>query len=401
MGGLRGRLTCALFLGATSLGLTVTSPLHADTAAADIFKRVAPAVVLIGIQGPGDSPAFGSGVVLTRDALIATNHHVVKDAKQIVILMSSEEVLSNVALVAEDPTHDLAILLAPGLVRNPPLLADSTKVEVGDDVLAIGHPEGLTHTLSKGLVSALRDLGNGRRFIQTTVPISLGSSGGPLLNMRGEVIGLTVGFLPEGQNLNFAIPSNDVRRLLNEAKAILKAAQERIAREKAEQEAAQRRAEEEARERQIAEAAAAKRAADDAAKRQRAEAEAAQRAGPTLAPIRLGRSNTPGMTATISLKAGDFPFRYHYLRLLQSKLSERWTPPPVATRIGEQATILVEIGSDGQIAEPVIVQSSGNRLYEQSTLRAIIEASPFPPLPTEYKRQGLRVGVSFVLEAER
>jgi hypothetical protein len=224
--------------------------------------------VIVVTQDADRKVGVASGVVLTRDALVATNHHVVDGAKEILIQTSSGETYSTVSVIAVDAPRDLAILFVPGLHRTSPPLADSNTIEVGEDVLAIGNPEGLAFTLSKGIVSGLRPPRDGRRSIQTTVPISLGSSGGPILNMRGEIIGLARSFLSEGQNLNFAVPSNDVRRLLNQALTDLRAAEERLARERAEEEAARLRAQEREREQRIVEAVAAKKAAEeDAAKR--------------------------------------------------------------------------------------------------------------------------------------
>jgi TonB family protein len=112
-------------------------------------------------------------------------------------------------------------------------------------------------------------------------------------------------------------------------------------------------------------------------------------------PIRLGRP-TPGPTTTgsISLDVGDFPFTY-YLRQIQAKISERWAPPRAAAAGGERTIVLFEIGRDGQIREPVLERSSGNTLYDQSALRAVLEASPFPPLPPEFKASSLRVHFGF------
>jgi S1-C subfamily serine protease len=102
-----------------------------------------------------------SGVVLTRGALVATNHHVVDGAKEILIQTSSGETFSGetfstVSVIAVDAPRDLAILVVPGLHLTPQPLADSNTIEVGEDVLAIGNPEGLALTLSKGIVSGLR-----------------------------------------------------------------------------------------------------------------------------------------------------------------------------------------------------------------------------------------------------
>jgi TonB family protein len=118
-------------------------------------------------------------------------------------------------------------------------------------------------------------------------------------------------------------------------------------------------------------------------------------ARPGVDPIRLGRPNAPTTsTGSIAVDASDFPFTY-YLRLIQSKIGERWAPPRAAATGGERVTVLFEIQRDGQVREPSVEKSSGNALYDQSALRAVTEASPFPPLPPEFKASSLRVHFGF------
>jgi len=120
---------------------------------------------------------------------------------------------------------------------------------------------------------------------------------------------------------------------------------------------------------------------------------AAARPGPE--PIRLGRPNVvTTSTGSIAVDASDFPFTY-YLRLIQSKIGERWSPPRAAAAGGERTVVLFEIQRDGQVREAVLERSSGNALYDQSAVRAVTEASPFPPLPPEFKASSLRVHFGF------
>jgi hypothetical protein len=109
--------------------------------------------------------------------------------------------VNEVSVVRTDGKEDLALLRVEERVMRPLTLAHTT-VAVGDVVYVVGNPQGLEGTFSQGIVSALR----GNSFVQITAPISHGSSGGPVLNARGEVIGVAVGAIEEGQNLNFAIP---------------------------------------------------------------------------------------------------------------------------------------------------------------------------------------------------
>ena len=123
-------------------------------------------------------------------------------------------------------------------------------------------------------------------------------------------------------------------------------------------------------------------------------------ARPGVDRVPLGRpDSTTRATASISLDVSDFPFTY-YLRQLQAKISERWTPPRGAAAGGERAVVVFEIGRDGQIKEPSVERSSGNAIYDQSALRAIMEASPFPPLPPEFRAPSLRVHFGFEFRPE-
>ena len=99
-------------------------------------------------------------------------------------------------------------------LTSKPLRVSGDKAETGDPVFVIGNPEGLEKTLSQGIVSGVRKL-DGRTLLQITSPISHGSSGGPVLNAKGEVEGVAVSMLTEGQNLNFAVPANAVIAFLS------------------------------------------------------------------------------------------------------------------------------------------------------------------------------------------
>jgi hypothetical protein len=117
------------------------------------------------------------------------------------------------SLVAIDASADLAVLKIPGLAAPPLKLGQSEDVAVGDAVYAIGNPEGLEGTFSEGIVSGIRTIG-ADKLLQITAPISPGSSGGPVINGRGDVVGVAVATFSEGQNLNFAIPSSYLASLL-------------------------------------------------------------------------------------------------------------------------------------------------------------------------------------------
>ena len=115
-----------------------------------------------------------------------------------------------------DPSHDIALLKIDAHGLPFVKLGNSNRMEIGERVVAIGNPLGLQNTVSDGLVSAWRE-GDGLKLMQVSVPLSNGSSGGPLFNLAGEVVGVTTASLAGGQNLNFAVPVNYVKSLLREA----------------------------------------------------------------------------------------------------------------------------------------------------------------------------------------
>ena len=166
--------------------------------------------------GDGDAQTpIGSGFFVdTR--YIATNHHVIKGREQVSVKSVGNQMEYTVEdIVVIDEKHDLAILRVSG--PNPPILSleNSDEIKIGETVYTVGNPIGLEGTVSKGIVSSIRDFGDGPR-IQIDAPISPGNSGGPVLNETGKVIGVSVsGFQGTGvQNLNFAVPSNYLKALL-------------------------------------------------------------------------------------------------------------------------------------------------------------------------------------------
>jgi hypothetical protein len=178
----------------------------------ELFKRLAPSVVVVeGREVKGDSvTALGSGVVIGPDQVV-TNRHVVDAADRWEVKQGERTWSASVTWV--DPDHDLALLKADGLQAPTVSSRLSPPVAVGERVYAIGTPEGLEQTLSEGIVSGLRDYEDGY-VIQTSAPISPGSSGGGLFDEEGRFVGITTFGLIEGQNLNFALPASWVQALL-------------------------------------------------------------------------------------------------------------------------------------------------------------------------------------------
>jgi hypothetical protein len=181
----------------------------------EIVQRIFSSVTLIICQDSHAQPvSLGSGFVVA-DETVATNLHVVEGASAgFVRLIGAPRKYAVSGIIGTDRAHDLALLSVPGVhVRSVPL-GDSKLTSVGDEVFAIGNPEGLEGTISQGIVSGIRGAGTDI-LLQITAPISPGSSGGPVVNLRGEVIGLAVATLKVGQNLNFAVPSVYLSQLLD------------------------------------------------------------------------------------------------------------------------------------------------------------------------------------------
>jgi hypothetical protein len=185
------------------------------TSAPDIPRIVAAArgtvVLLKTFDRQGRVLGLGSGFRIAGGRFV-TNAHGVAGANRVEIFDDTGALLG-IARSADmlSTTVDLAILSSVG-PRAPYLMLASGPPAVGEQVIVIGAPEGLTNTVSNGIVSARRKIG-GRQLLQISAPISPGSSGGPVLNARGEVIGVSESILREGQNLNFAVPVSDVLAL--------------------------------------------------------------------------------------------------------------------------------------------------------------------------------------------
>ena len=165
--------------------------------------------------------SLGSGVVIRPDGYILTNEHVVLQSGKIQIQLANERKL-NARLVGADSDSDLAVLKvddAKSLSHLP--LGTSEDLLIGETVIAIGNPFGLSHTVTTGVVSAVnRSLNTGERtyydFIQTDASINPGNSGGPLLNIKGELIGINTAIYGKAQGIGFAIPISRAKRIVEE-----------------------------------------------------------------------------------------------------------------------------------------------------------------------------------------
>lgn len=190
--------------------LLLTSARAADLTPAQIAEAATPSVVLIKVPN-----GLGSGFVVSTDGRVATNLHVIRGAREATIVSADGKEFKNVELLAMDAAHDIVVLRIVGAQTLKPLtLGDSATARPGQHVVAIGHPLGLGNTVSDGLVSAIREFPGNESLLQISAPISPGSSGGPVLDDRGLVIGISTLVVSGGQNLNFAVPANVIKPLL-------------------------------------------------------------------------------------------------------------------------------------------------------------------------------------------
>jgi S1-C subfamily serine protease len=191
--------TATLTFGST----TTQTPLSVT----EIAKKVESVVYIEVAFGDGKG-ASGSGFIISPDGSIVTNYHVIDGAESGKVVLNDGTTFTDIKVLGWDKVGDLAIIKVPGAGLPAVTMGDSDAAQVGESVVAIGSPLGLQNTVSTGIISARRE-----GFLQTTAPISHGSSGGALFNMMGEVIGITSAGMEEGANLGFAIPINDVKSL--------------------------------------------------------------------------------------------------------------------------------------------------------------------------------------------
>jgi len=175
---------------------------------AEIAERATPSIV--SIRTPD---GFGTGFVVRKDGWIVTNLHVVANAERVVIALPDKTTHPVVEVMNASASHDLVILRIDKKELRPLELADAQKARPGDPVVAIGHPLGLEDTVSNGLLSAVRNI-DGLVVLQVSAPIAPGSSGGPIFNDEGRVIGVATAILAGGQNLNLGLPANYVQALV-------------------------------------------------------------------------------------------------------------------------------------------------------------------------------------------
>jgi serine protease Do len=209
-------------------GKPATSGARAEKTPAELFKELSPSVVNVFAKHGAIGEGGGTGFVVDRNGMIATNHHVIEGASAVRIKFQNGAIYEDVDLLVDEQASDLALLqvnlsapLDGGTKPDAPpiVLGDSDSIVVGERAISIGNPLGLEHTLSDGLISSRRIYEN-KAWIQFSAPISPGNSGGPLFNMKGDVVGITTAtILGRGiaQNLNLAVPVNELKKLFRPA----------------------------------------------------------------------------------------------------------------------------------------------------------------------------------------
>jgi S1-C subfamily serine protease len=196
-----------------------------------VYKKALPSVVNITttavafdfFYGAVPQQGMGSGFVIDSEGHILTNYHVVENARQLEVTTSDKKKYK-AQIVGTDPVHDLAVIQIPDKAVAKAEIGDSKDLVVGQKVYAIGNPFGLSGTMTRGIISSIRSLKGQRGFIdeaiQTDAAINPGNSGGPLLNARGQVIGINTliltGGVEQSSGIGFAIPINTAKAVLDD-----------------------------------------------------------------------------------------------------------------------------------------------------------------------------------------
>jgi serine protease Do len=194
---------------------------------ATVFEQQLPTVVAIRTELAGQVNPFGgseqakvgqgSGFIVDPQGFIITNNHVIKGANRITVMLHDDRTLT-ARLIGVDENTDLALIkVDPPAPLPAARLGSSADIRIGEWVVAIGSPFGLSHTVTAGIISAKgRNLNQGLydNFLQTDASINPGNSGGPLFNMRGEVIGVNTAIIRDAQGIGFAVPVDMVRNIL-------------------------------------------------------------------------------------------------------------------------------------------------------------------------------------------
>lgn len=213
----------------TAISQSKNYVVNEDTAVIDVAKNVSPSVVSITSSSnqtdffgqQETQTAAGTGVIVSSDGLILTNKHVVEDGSSFSVITSDGKEYKDATVTAKDPSNDIAFLKVKASGLKAATLGDSSKVEVGQRVIAIGNALGkFQNTVTTGVISgkgvSITASGGGNNetlqgLFQTDAAINPGNSGGPLVNIDGQVIGINTAIAGQAQNIGFAIPINDAK----------------------------------------------------------------------------------------------------------------------------------------------------------------------------------------------
>jgi S1-C subfamily serine protease len=197
-----------------------------------VYKRMLPSVVNVTssqlsldfFYGVVPSESQGSGFILTKDGRILTNYHVIANPQKLEVTLSDKHKYP-AKIILQDPAHDLALLQINANNLTPAVLSESRDLQVGQNVYAIGNPFGLNGTMTTGILSSIRSVREPQgatieNALQTDAAINPGNSGGPLLNSRGEVIGMNTliatGGAEQSSGIGFAIPVDTIKAVLSD-----------------------------------------------------------------------------------------------------------------------------------------------------------------------------------------
>jgi S1-C subfamily serine protease len=197
-----------------------------------VYKRALPSVVNVTssqlsfdfFYGVVPSRSQGSGFILTKDGRILTNYHVIANPQQVEVTLSDKRKVT-AQIILQDQAHDLALLQINANNLTPAVLSESRGLQVGQNVYAIGNPFGLNGTMTTGILSSIRSVKEPQgatieNALQTDAAINPGNSGGPLLNSRGEVIGMNTliatGGAEQSSGIGFAIPVDTIKAVLSD-----------------------------------------------------------------------------------------------------------------------------------------------------------------------------------------
>jgi len=157
----------------------------------------------------------GSGFIVSNDGNIVTNLHVRRNLNTAKVRLANDEIHDAVSVLATDVRRDLAVIKVAGFNLPVLELGNSDLLKVGEPIVVVGNPRGLEGTVTAGILSSIRDSGEGFKVLQTDAAVNPGNSGGPMLNNKGQVVGVVSYKLRSAEGLNFAIPINYVRGMLS------------------------------------------------------------------------------------------------------------------------------------------------------------------------------------------